>query len=127
MCSGHGQCNCGRCVCDPVSAAETSRRYTGTWCECNDYTCEYFNGQLCGGRLGLLYNCSSQLFLFKYSLYATRSFIFIRPYLSNSQCHRHFNRSYYITATILLLLPSTQLHRLQQTENFLAHAVKLGF
>jgi len=49
VCSGHGVCQCGRCVCDAVSAADTTKRYTGELCECNDYICEYYNGQLCGG------------------------------------------------------------------------------
>jgi len=49
ICSGHGECRCGHCVCDSISAAETTKRYTGSLCECNDYTCEYYNGELCGG------------------------------------------------------------------------------
>jgi len=52
-CSGHGRCNCGRCECDTVgeSGTDTSKRYTGDLCECNDYTCEYYNGELCGGTI----------------------------------------------------------------------------
>ena len=49
VCSGHGQCSCGQCICDPISPIETNKRYTGDLCECNDYTCEYFNEQMCGG------------------------------------------------------------------------------
>jgi len=54
LCGGsdHGQCDCGRCVCKPISAAEPNKLYTGNWCECNDYACPYYNGQLCGGMYG---------------------------------------------------------------------------
>ncbi|XP_035039560.1 integrin beta-8 [Hippoglossus stenolepis] len=45
-CSGRGECDCGRCVC------EESRLGTvyGKYCERDDFSCPYEGGLLCGGR-----------------------------------------------------------------------------
>nr|XP_019945947.1 PREDICTED: integrin beta-8 [Paralichthys olivaceus] len=45
-CSGRGECDCGRCVC------EQSRLGTvyGKYCERDDFSCPYEGGLLCGGR-----------------------------------------------------------------------------
>lgn len=50
VCSGRGQCLCGTCDCDPIKpGGDPSRRYSGKFCECDDYSCDYFDGALCGG------------------------------------------------------------------------------
>ncbi|XP_071512914.1 integrin beta-2-like protein [Panulirus ornatus] len=41
ICSGHGECFCGHCQCDP--------EYYGSTCHCSDHTCESFDGMPCGG------------------------------------------------------------------------------
>uniref|UniRef100_A0A8D3D3T8 Integrin beta n=1 Tax=Scophthalmus maximus TaxID=52904 RepID=A0A8D3D3T8_SCOMX len=45
-CSGRGECDCGRCMC------EQSRLGTvyGKYCERDDFSCPYDEGLLCGGR-----------------------------------------------------------------------------
>ncbi|CAL8350881.1 unnamed protein product [Merluccius merluccius] len=68
-CSGQGECYCGRCVCHVSSFG----RVYGRFCECDDYSCVRFRGELCGGHgqcdcgqcvcdsgwLGEVCNCSS--------------------------------------------------------------------
>ncbi|KAK2164572.1 hypothetical protein NP493_1406g01044 [Ridgeia piscesae] len=50
VCEGKGQCVCGVCDCYPVLALEDpSKKYSGTYCQCDDYACDYSDGQLCGG------------------------------------------------------------------------------
>ncbi|XP_033746290.1 integrin beta-3-like [Pecten maximus] len=49
VCSGRGQCVGGRCEC----ARRRSRRpdkFSGEYCECDDYTCPFYMGQMCGGN-----------------------------------------------------------------------------
>lgn len=41
VCSGNGQCECGKCKCNNL--------YYGDFCECSDHTCPRFKGFLCGG------------------------------------------------------------------------------
>lgn len=48
ICSGRGECVCGACVCKPRRGNE-KEKYSGTWCQCDDYSCSYFNSQMCGG------------------------------------------------------------------------------
>ncbi|XP_071371827.1 integrin beta-6 [Centroberyx affinis] len=45
-CSGQGDCFCGQCVCQ----ASSFGRVYGPYCECNDYSCVRFRGELCGGH-----------------------------------------------------------------------------
>lgn len=45
LCSGRGECACGKCVC----RVEQGQRYYGKLCECNDFSCPEYKGQLCGG------------------------------------------------------------------------------
>lgn len=49
VCEGRGQCLCGKCECQPISSTNSSRRYSGDFCECNNYGCDYSDGELCGG------------------------------------------------------------------------------
>ncbi|XP_062362589.1 integrin beta-2 isoform X2 [Cinclus cinclus] len=47
ICSGQGDCVCGRCACH---TSDTPGKYIyGTYCECDNMNCEFFNGSLCGG------------------------------------------------------------------------------
>ncbi|XP_061669884.1 integrin beta-6 isoform X2 [Syngnathoides biaculeatus] len=46
VCSGQGQCYCGQCACD----TSTFGRIYGPYCECDDYSCVRFRGELCGGH-----------------------------------------------------------------------------
>ena len=53
VCSGHGKCVCGKCVCDYISEYEEDtlkRRYSGSYCECNDHECPHSDGWICGGK-----------------------------------------------------------------------------
>ena len=49
ICSGRGECICGMCVCGAISS-NSFRRFTGQFCECNDYTCPYSHNYMCGGK-----------------------------------------------------------------------------
>lgn len=46
VCSGQGRCYCGQCVCH----ASSFGRIYGPYCECDDYSCARFRGELCGGE-----------------------------------------------------------------------------
>ncbi|XP_008330251.1 integrin beta-8 [Cynoglossus semilaevis] len=45
-CSGRGECDCGRCVCEQ----STLGTVYGKYCEKDDFSCPYERGLLCGGR-----------------------------------------------------------------------------
>ncbi|ESO10276.1 hypothetical protein HELRODRAFT_139427, partial [Helobdella robusta] len=49
ICSGHGQCICGKCECNPINPSDPSKKYSGSYCDCNNYNCDYEDGKLCGG------------------------------------------------------------------------------
>ncbi|XP_036377350.1 integrin beta-1-like [Megalops cyprinoides] len=49
VCSGHGDCVCGECVCHK-SRKNPSHNYYGTYCQCDDFRCDQYQGLLCGGR-----------------------------------------------------------------------------
>ncbi|OWK54961.1 Integrin beta-2 [Lonchura striata] len=47
LCSGQGDCVCGQCVCH---TSDVPGKYIyGTYCQCDNKNCEFFNGSLCGG------------------------------------------------------------------------------
>lgn len=49
VCSGRGQCIGGQCEC----ARRRSRRpdkFSGEYCECDDYSCPFYMGRMCGGN-----------------------------------------------------------------------------
>lgn len=49
ICSDVGQCECGVCKCDNIQS-NRERFYSGQYCQCNDYSCDIINGQICGGK-----------------------------------------------------------------------------
>ncbi|CAE1317962.1 ITGB1 [Acanthosepion pharaonis] len=49
VCSGRGRCMCGVCEC--ASRTSSSKEtYSGKFCECDNYACDYYHGELCGGE-----------------------------------------------------------------------------
>ncbi|PIK50527.1 beta-C integrin subunit, partial [Apostichopus japonicus] len=46
-CSGRGTCVCGRCECD--YRANTREEISGPYCECDNFSCERYKGEICGG------------------------------------------------------------------------------
>ncbi|XP_055868207.1 integrin beta-1-like [Biomphalaria glabrata] len=49
VCSSYGDCICGQCDCFHLSF-DTAHRYSGQYCECNDYNCPYGPDGICGGK-----------------------------------------------------------------------------
>lgn len=47
VCSGRGVCECGVCVCD--RRAEIEEVISGKYCECDNFSCEHYNGIVCAG------------------------------------------------------------------------------
>ncbi|XP_035802869.2 integrin beta-1-like [Amphiprion ocellaris] len=47
VCSGRGECVCGRCVCGKSSKKPN---YYGQFCECSDFGCDQYRGMQCGGE-----------------------------------------------------------------------------
>ncbi|RWS27736.1 integrin beta-PS-like protein, partial [Leptotrombidium deliense] len=45
-CSGRGECKCGKCKCFQKS----NQRIYGTFCECDNLSCERFEGDICSGH-----------------------------------------------------------------------------
>ncbi|XP_072028362.1 integrin beta-1-A-like [Amphiura filiformis] len=45
-CNNRGVCNCGECNCNK---AEPGKRYYGTHCQCDDFSCPRHDKQICGG------------------------------------------------------------------------------
>ncbi|TKS87398.1 Integrin beta-1 [Collichthys lucidus] len=46
VCSGRGECVCGKCVC----GKKHSHVYYGQFCECSDFSCDQYKGLQCGGN-----------------------------------------------------------------------------
>ncbi|XP_064455980.1 integrin beta-PS-like [Ornithodoros turicata] len=46
-CSGRGDCRCGVCECHPRENRD--EEVTGKYCECDNFSCDRVDGQLCGG------------------------------------------------------------------------------
>uniref|UniRef100_A0A672HIP5 Integrin beta n=1 Tax=Salarias fasciatus TaxID=181472 RepID=A0A672HIP5_SALFA len=49
VCSGHGECVCGRCVCQK-GGQKPQRLYYGPFCECSDRSCGQHRGLQCAGH-----------------------------------------------------------------------------
>ncbi|RXM32823.1 Integrin beta-3 [Acipenser ruthenus] len=45
ICSGHGECICGQCVCHNTDFG----KYWGKFCECDDFNCVSYKSKLCSG------------------------------------------------------------------------------
>ncbi|CAH1789506.1 unnamed protein product, partial [Owenia fusiformis] len=51
VCEGKGQCICGQCDCNPRSKLKPNEKYSGNFCDCDNYSCDYdIEGKLCGGE-----------------------------------------------------------------------------
>ncbi|CAF4396183.1 unnamed protein product, partial [Adineta steineri] len=49
ICSGRGQCTCGRCACESATTLGTDQRIYGDYCECDDFSCPRKNDLICSG------------------------------------------------------------------------------
>ncbi|XP_059178838.1 integrin beta-1-like [Physella acuta] len=49
VCSGRGSCICGECICDTRSI-DSLQTFSGPYCECDDYSCNFYNDLMCGGN-----------------------------------------------------------------------------
>ncbi|KAL4234536.1 Integrin beta-1 [Mactra antiquata] len=49
LCSGRGECICGYCHCSMIRYSSPAK-YSGQFCECNDYSCPYHDNLMCGGN-----------------------------------------------------------------------------
>ncbi|XP_022241662.1 integrin beta-PS-like [Limulus polyphemus] len=47
LCSGRGQCSCDGCYCDVRTNPE--ERVYGQYCECDNFSCDRYNSEICGG------------------------------------------------------------------------------
>ncbi|XP_039550997.1 integrin beta-1-like isoform X2 [Pimephales promelas] len=48
VCSNNGECVCGTCECKKRDNPE--ERYSGRFCECDNFSCDRSNNKLCGGH-----------------------------------------------------------------------------
>ncbi|XP_057656374.1 integrin beta-PS-like isoform X1 [Diorhabda carinulata] len=49
ICSGSGVCRCGKCECNAV-ANNPGEKFTGQYCECDNFSCKRIGGILCSGK-----------------------------------------------------------------------------
>eukprot|EP00092_Neocalanus_flemingeri_P016472 GFUD01017825.1.p1 GENE.GFUD01017825.1~~GFUD01017825.1.p1 ORF type:complete len:278 (-),score=51.40 GFUD01017825.1:117-950(-) len=47
LCSNRGDCICGMCACYPRDSSEEN--VSGEYCECDNFSCDRYNGELCSG------------------------------------------------------------------------------
>ncbi|XP_071803811.1 integrin beta-1-B-like [Asterias amurensis] len=47
VCSGRGSCVCGQCVC--FERPNKDEQVSSTFCECDNFSCDRYKGELCGG------------------------------------------------------------------------------
>jgi len=52
VCENRGRCECGKCTeCNRIHGTDDdSQRFTGRFCECNNYSCPKTNKKMCGGN-----------------------------------------------------------------------------
>ncbi|XP_041478618.1 integrin beta-1-B-like [Lytechinus variegatus] len=48
VCSGRGSCVCGNCICFP--RPKPTEVVSGPFCECDNFNCDRYQGELCGGE-----------------------------------------------------------------------------
>ncbi|KAM4697856.1 integrin beta-2 [Rhinophrynus dorsalis] len=48
ICSGAGDCICGQCTCH--TNEDPNKKIYGTYCQCDNWSCEQFQGELCSGK-----------------------------------------------------------------------------
>ncbi|KAJ1116420.1 hypothetical protein NDU88_004632 [Pleurodeles waltl] len=49
QCSGRGTCDCGVCICEVTEPG----KYYGPLCECHDWVCQTYDGEICGDKPNL--------------------------------------------------------------------------
>ncbi|XP_046847173.1 integrin beta-2-like isoform X2 [Xenia sp. Carnegie-2017] len=47
-CEGHGECDCNECKCHSIE--NTDSYYYGKYCQCSDFNCHKYKGEICGGK-----------------------------------------------------------------------------
>ncbi|XP_075399450.1 integrin beta-2 [Tenrec ecaudatus] len=55
VCSGMGDCICGECICH--RADDPKKQIYGRYCDCDTFSCERYDGQICGGKGGGVCDC----------------------------------------------------------------------
>ncbi|XP_064135629.1 integrin beta-2 isoform X2 [Loxodonta africana] len=55
VCSGLGDCFCGECICH--RADDPKKHIYGPYCECDNFNCERYDGQICGGETRGICDC----------------------------------------------------------------------
>ena len=84
VCEGQGTCVCGKCECDRINPNQPPR-YSGKFCDCNNYACNYVDGQLCGG------GCTGS------SLESYLNIIYIVRFFLHFQLDALYFRSWYLS------------------------------
>ncbi|XP_006898474.1 PREDICTED: integrin beta-2 [Elephantulus edwardii] len=55
VCSGLGDCICGECICH--KSDDPKKQIFGRYCDCDNFNCERYDGQICGGEKRGSCNC----------------------------------------------------------------------